>query len=505
LGDADDAAMRRHMKHGVGFKAGAERLGDETAMTMLVVVISQSVVPVFVAVALLTSPIDALYIGPAVGVYALLLLCNVRDYRRVRRADWLAFDPNFVFFETCLGSIAAGFLILCVGTDAPLYRQLLLIVMLTAAAVGDRAFVWGTWVFGVAVLVVVTWVGGTRGVEYAQVIVLDATAWAAVVAAFDMVVRRDRAVVGAKTALGVLAAQAGQAQSLEDGIIAAAPAIAAALDVDRATVLVRPRSGDALRELITWPSAWPAGTVDATRGGLASVAEDALEGAAPTGGFVRRDGLAAIATQAADVDLVLVVPSQTTHRVVLDERATKVVAGLLGTMADHVTHISGLLDRAATDELTGVANRRSLLERLPASFGRATRDGAPLCLVMIDLDRFKSFNDSFGHLAGDRILLLFAAMLCERVRAQDLVARYGGEEFCIVLEKADLTGARTVIEGIAERPVSDGEGRTVTFSAGIAQWDGHEDSESLIRRADEALYRAKELGRNRTEVALHET
>ncbi len=486
------------MKHGIGFKAGAEPLGDETAMTMLVVVvISQSVVPVFVAFALLTSPIELRYFAASVVVYSVLLLCNVRDYRRVRLAEWQSFDPNFVFFETCLGSITAGLVILSVGADAPLYRQLLLIVMLTAAAIGNRAFVWGAWAFNVAVLAVVTWLGGTTGGAFVQVIVLNATAWAAVVAAFDTVVRRAQAAVGAKTSLGELAAQAGQAQRLDEAIPAAAPAVAAALDVDRATVLVQPRAANGLRELVTWPSPWPPPLADA----VPIVAQDALAASKPTAGFVRRDGLAAIAAHAADVDLVLVVPAETTHRVLLDERATMVVASLLTAMADHVTHISGLVDRAATDELTGVANRRALVEKLPASCGRAARDEAALCLVMIDLDHFKSFNDSYGHLAGDRVLRQFAATLSERVRAQDLVARYGGEEFCIVLEKADLAGARTVIEAIASRPVSDGEGRGVTFSAGIAQWDGEEDTESLIRRADDALYRAKELGRNRTEVA----
>ena len=495
------------------FKSEPAPAGDEIATTMLVVLFSQAVVPVFVAIALLTSPINTKYIPVAVAVYALLLGCNVRDYQRVRRGDWHAFDPNFVFFETCLGSVAAGLLILCVGPDAPLYQQLLLIVMLTAAAEGDKVFVWSSWAFGITVLIIVTWVGGATGIDLARVIVLNATAWAAIVAIIDMVVRRDRAVVGAKTALGVLAAQAGQARSLEDGVPTAAPAIAAALDVDRASVFVRPRSGEALTELITWPAPWPStdglmgrgggsagGTGSGQFGGMdaavIAIAHEALEALR----FVRHDGMIAVAAHAADVDLVLVVPTHTTHRVLLDEPQTMVVASLLSAMADHVSHISGLVDRATTDELTGVANRRSLIERLPASFGRATRDDSTLCLVMVDLDFFKSFNDTFGHLAGDRILRMFAAMLSERVRAQDLVARYGGEEFCIVLEKADLLGARTVIEAIASRPISDGQGRTVTFSAGIAQWDGHEDTESLIRRADEALYRAKDLGRNRTEA-----
>ncbi|MFI7602273.1 diguanylate cyclase [Actinoplanes sp. NPDC049681] len=159
---------------------------------------------------------------------------------------------------------------------------------------------------------------------------------------------------------------------------------------------------------------------------------------------------------------------------------------------------AGQLRRAARqDPLTGLPNRRAWDEALPAAMRRAARDGTALALAILDLDHFKRFNDTHGHQAGDRLLREAAATWAAHLRTVDLVARYGGEEFVVLLPGATLAEAAQSLDRL----------RTVcpmgsTFSAGVATWDGTEDGDELVARADRALYRAKQAGRNRVECDL---
>ena len=151
---------------------------------------------------------------------------------------------------------------------------------------------------------------------------------------------------------------------------------------------------------------------------------------------------------------------------------------------------------STTDQLTGCFNRRGWDERVVALHRLAGREGATLTLGIIDLDRFKQFNDSYGHPTGDRLLKEASAAWHSALRQVDTLARYGGEEFTVLLPGADATAAWAVLERArAVTPLGQ------TFSAGVAQWDGSETSEHLIERADAALYAAKADGRNRVVVA----
>src|SRR6266540_764647 len=148
------------------------------------------------------------------------------------------------------------------------------------------------------------------------------------------------------------------------------------------------------------------------------------------------------------------------------------------------------------DELTGLPNRRRWSVELPAAMERARRDRVALSIAMLDLDHFKSFNDEYGHQAGDRLLRSVAAAWRARLRAVDQLARYGGEEFIVTLPGANGDLATSLLERLREvRPAGQ------TFSAGVATWDGTETSEELIARSDEALYQAKADGRDRITVA----
>jgi diguanylate cyclase (GGDEF)-like protein len=160
------------------------------------------------------------------------------------------------------------------------------------------------------------------------------------------------------------------------------------------------------------------------------------------------------------------------------------------------------------DPLTGLANRRSADERLEAARAQALRNGQPMSVLMLDLDRFKRVNDRWGHANGDRVLVMLADVLRAELRAGDLAARHGGEEFLALLPGSDVAQALEAAERIrrsvaARRITFDGsdEAIGITVSIGIATLEGDETVEQLIARADAAMYHAKGEGRDRCVAA----
>jgi len=153
------------------------------------------------------------------------------------------------------------------------------------------------------------------------------------------------------------------------------------------------------------------------------------------------------------------------------------------------------------DPLTGVANRRWLDEVLTLEVERCRRYGCLLSAIMADLDQFKSVNDGFGHLVGDRVLQIAADVFRREVRMTDLVGRYGGEEFLFVLPNTGLVDAYNLAERLREAlEHADFSFREmpVTSSFGIAEWEVGDLAQDVIRRADEAMYVAKRSGGNRS-------
>jgi diguanylate cyclase (GGDEF)-like protein len=151
---------------------------------------------------------------------------------------------------------------------------------------------------------------------------------------------------------------------------------------------------------------------------------------------------------------------------------------------------------ARTDDLTGLANRRAWDEHLPRELARARREERPVCVAMLDLDRFKEYNDQRGHPAGDRLLKLVAATWREMLRPSDLLARYGGEEFGLLLPTCPLEQGLEVVERLRTCTIAG-----QTCSAGVAAWDFEEPLDALVSRADRALYEAKKTGRDRAIAA----
>jgi diguanylate cyclase (GGDEF)-like protein/PAS domain S-box-containing protein len=203
--------------------------------------------------------------------------------------------------------------------------------------------------------------------------------------------------------------------------------------------------------------------------------------------------------------------------------ATGAVAGYLAALRDISVHkrVEAELAQAnfrleilaTTDALTGIANRRCFDDTLAKEWRRAMRSGAPISLLLLDVDRFKAYNDCYGHQAGDRCLKRIAVAVGAAIRRQpDLAARYGGEEFAVILPHTELAGARYVAEHIVQmireqaiQHIASPAGM-VTASVGVAclvPQPGHEPTE-LVELADAALYCAKQSGRNTVRLALRE-
>ena len=235
------------------------------------------------------------------------------------------------------------------------------------------------------------------------------------------------------------------------------------------------------------------------------------------------DGLQSSVQGAADLDSL---------KHILENR----LEGLLGTMDEHqhqrdqreqemATRLQGLAERVASmeqealgyrehleeqrqkaliDPLTGLPNRAAWAERLEQEVLAWQENGGHLLMAMLDLDHFKRINDNYGHQAGDKVLKIVANELRKRLRSRDFIARFGGEEFVMLVPQTALAGgislAETLRTAIEACPFHfKGERVTITLSIGIAEFRSGERSDAVLKRADQALYRAKHLGRNRVE------
>lgn len=224
------------------------------------------------------------------------------------------------------------------------------------------------------------------------------------------------------------------------------------------------------------------------------------------------DGLAQPLRRDGDVASVLFEPVLSGGRavgvitVVWDELLASLPARVEALLPLLVTEVAVALERADlvdrlsvaahTDALTGLPNRRALDELLPQELERAAVSGSPLCLAVLDLDRFKAYNDTFGHPAGDTVLQEAGMRWPEALRAGDTLVRFGGEEFVVLLPGCDLAAARHLLDRLRlATPLGQ------TCSVGVAGWDGVETGPELVARADLAMYVAKNSGRDRVLVA----
>ncbi|WP_267434201.1 GGDEF domain-containing protein [Sphingomonas sp. GM_Shp_1] len=181
-----------------------------------------------------------------------------------------------------------------------------------------------------------------------------------------------------------------------------------------------------------------------------------------------------------------------------------IVARLSDLTTNDIVRISALERDAIRDPLTGLFNRRYLDAKLVEETDRSRRSATPFSTLIIDIDRFKHVNDTYGHSVGDQVIRHVSRLLVETARSADTVARFGGEEFVVLAPDCDLDQVAVFGEQIREEiavravPLPDGRELMVTASLGVATFAREETPAELLQRADRALYRAKQNGRNRT-------
>jgi len=186
------------------------------------------------------------------------------------------------------------------------------------------------------------------------------------------------------------------------------------------------------------------------------------------------------------------------------------ITGVLAEVTTLRQELDQVRQESQTDSLTGISNRRAFDAALEQSIHTAREEKTPFSVLIGDIDHFKQFNDTHGHLVGDKVLRFVASTLTRCVKEKDMVARLGGEEFAVILPRTHLDGAYVVAEQIrktisAGRLKNKGSGEvfsTVEISIGVTQFRTNDTPNDLIERADRALYRAKDQGRNRVEKAL---
>jgi diguanylate cyclase (GGDEF)-like protein/PAS domain S-box-containing protein len=235
-----------------------------------------------------------------------------------------------------------------------------------------------------------------------------------------------------------------------------------------------------------------------------------------TGRCLCQDGcpLASVMTDGCNRDVHVYMHHADGHRVPVHVRAAPVrdrhgnIVGAVEVFSDDTDRV-GVLERLAEleesamiDELTGLANRRFFNRALNASLAEAERHQTPFGLILIDVDHFKRFNDTYGHDVGDRVLSMVGRTLARTARAYDTPARWGGEEFAVIAQRIDAEGLQVLAERlrnlIAESALDvQGQGVRVTVSLGVAMVQPGEAGEAAMKRADQLLYASKQAGRNR--------
>lgn len=504
------------------FDGGLSEEQLRVGLTVAAVAVSISVV----AVALLVAP-RGVRVDWAVAGWALASIGMVISYIAVKlavnhRRHGTRLDPwtVFVLVLACVAAIA----LLNVAADGPAtwtFEPMFIEVPVFVCLVGNSA------------MRRVTLAATVVGMSAATAAVTPATGpspWPAIVLYGAVLVIVDHmvgavmvSIRGRNSARGTitqLMEVAAEADRLDDGLAACLPLVDGVIPASGAAVVTR-RFGGAPPALVSaWAPASPDEPSAAWRDRLARADDDPDLAAALGGpGTVITDRWCGLPIgYGTDGELVLLIDRRVGHgyQIRFAQEATDALSAAFLRLTARLAHLDQLRQESATDPLTGLPNRRLLLDRLPASLAHSDRSGEPLTVAMLDLDRFKDYNDAFGHLAGDDLLRSVAGAVAGRMRAQDVACRYGGDELCLVLPGTDAAGAHQLLEDVRHRvaaataaavravmaaPAAPVVVANVTVSAGAAVWDGSESAEALMARADAALLRAKRQGRDTVAVA----
>ncbi len=405
------------------------------------------------------------------------------------------------FGLACLAVLSLGLVELGTSDSFGTLMPGCLVAVAFISTIGDRAMRIAFDCFAVAVVVVVARSGGLRGDHLAAVTVVYAATIAAITWLISRLVSSSDERVSLRRSIGMLDDALGEigsgdarssADLIQEVLRRGLPLVSDVMPAERITVYSRHGHLGRLVSLATWPEGAP------------EVCEDPgsrpeLSEALRSDSVVLGDELCAVPIgYCREGELAMVV--RPSAHVPADDRAAEaaeVVAAAFRRATSRVNFVSALPVENPTDALTGLANRRILYERIQIEMEHALRSDSPLSVAMIDLDHFKDYNDRYGPVAGDTVLRSIAAVLVSNIRGQDLVVRYGGEEFCLVMPDTDILGGHHLLDKLRAGGREATSEFGVTLSAGLTSWDGIEDIQAMIERAGQALYRAKESGRDR--------
>ena len=413
---------------------------------------------------------------------------------RFQRTGALGRIPAMCLAAALLSTIAIGFV--GISTHAGVLVALTLVLPVTAAGLfGDVTTLIGEWVVAVAVA---TWSLAVQGIDrVVPTVVVAAVVFAGIELAIGSIMRFLAQNMRLSEMFRHIDGLIDEGMTYAEALEASLNRVAASGRDVRAIVLV----GEAelgFAPLLTWPSSW---TPEDDLDGLGRDAD--VLAVARTGVTKVRPDFAIMTVGFIEEGVVVVLLKRTARGLfaTVNELPYDVVAVALSQVSLRVNSLRRLKSLGNTDPLTGLFNRRVLMERLALEMDHVERDAHPLCVAMIDLDHFMRYNDTFGHLAGDEVLHEIAAVFTQRLRKQDSAARYGGEEFCLVLPDTTLPDGVRLADELREAVGDMNLLGPVSFSAGIARHEPGETIAQLIGRADAALYDAKNHGRNMVAAA----
>lgn len=398
-------------------------------------------------------------------------------------------------------TIAAGIAVYAGSGPIGVFRPILVLIIVWWAMWSDGMYLTYGTVLAIVTLGAATIAQGVSGDVVVTLMIEYGYCWGVTGVVIFMLVHQinrtrleSQRLAEAAAALAALSSVAARSRHLESALQRCVEIIWNTLDARRIGVVAVHRSEGAVLPIAAWPRSAGA----APERPLEDDLEEAARSGSPTLDPVL--SLVPIGSYGGDA-LVLEIEGCADIERYGEDGTIDSILTVLSNMVERVSFMQSLEELTRSDPLTDLANRLALAERVGHDLDVARRTNAAVCVVMIDLDHFKYYNDTFGHLAGDRALVSLADMLVERCRSTDVVARYGGEEFCLGLPETNLEQARTLVESLLESAREIPAETRLTFSAGIAEWDGHESFDDLVERADAALYEAKGQGRDRLAAA----